>query len=251
VIDRFDFATSTARSESQYFDSLVASEGDFNPFQDGAWETLRRRWIALAAPQNELTILDVGCGTGHSQRLYRGRARRFVGLDLSKGALSIARSHAPGDDWIRGDATTLPFADASFDMVAFSSVLHHMPDFPTALRESARVVKAGGVVFAFDPNLLHPAMALFREPRSPFYSPLGVSPNERPLMPGALRRAFRDADLVDVRQRCQSNIAYRAVAPKALNAALGIYNVLDRLFEYSGLGRWFGAFVLTVGRKRG
>ena len=101
-----------------------------------------------------------------------------------------ARAAHPADRWLVADATALPFAVGSFDVVAFSSVLHHVPDFPAALREAVRVLRPGGRAFAFDPNALNPAMALLRVPESPFYSASGVSPNERPLLPSMLRRSF-------------------------------------------------------------
>src|SRR5205085_1793037 len=164
-------------------------------------------------------------------------------------AVAAARARFPESEWLTADARALPFAANCFDVVAFSSVLHHIPDFPAALREALRVLRPGGRAFAFDPNLLHPAMALFRHPRSPLYSLQGVSPDERPLLPAVLRRAFRDAGFIDLRQRGQSDIPYRYVAPRLLNAALSLYNAGDWLWEHAGLGRWFGTFVVTCGRK--
>jgi ubiquinone/menaquinone biosynthesis C-methylase UbiE len=130
-------------------------------------------------------------------------------------------------------------------------VLHHIPDFPLALREGWRVLRPGGHAFAFDPNLLHPAMALFRSPKSPLYTAKGVSPNEAPLLPGQLHAAFTAAGFVHLRQRAQSDLAYRQVAPRVLNACLRAYNFADHWFERVGLGRWFGTFVITSGQKPG
>jgi len=96
------------------------------------------------------------------------------------------------------------------------------------------VLRPGGAVFAFDPNLLNPAMALFRHPTQPALSSPGISPDERPLLPTALKRAFREARFVDLRQRCLSGIAYRAVAPRLLNAGLTAFNIADRLWQWSG-----------------
>jgi ubiquinone/menaquinone biosynthesis C-methylase UbiE len=200
-------------------------------------------------PREPLRLLDIGCGTGQSRQLYERHTSAYLGVDLSEQAIAVARARFPHSEWYVADARTLPFADASFDAIAFSSVLHHIPDFPAALREAGRVLRPGGALFAFDPNLLNPAMALFRHPRSPLYLPQGVSPDERPLLPRTLQRAFRTAQFVDVRQRCLSGIAYRAVAPRLLNAALTGFNIADQLWQWLGFGRYFGTFVITWARK--
>lgn len=202
------------------------------------------------APEGRLRgLLDIGCGTGQSRQIYADRATGYVGMDLSFHALAVARRKAPRVSWVCADACHLPFADASLGAIAFSSVLHHIPDFQPALVEAQRVLFSGGRAFAFDPNLLHPAMALFRWPRSPFYLSAGVSPNEAPLLPSVLKHGFAAAGFTEVRQRCQSGIDYREVAPRLINAGLALFNLADRVFDRVGLGRWFGTFVLTTGRK--
>jgi ubiquinone/menaquinone biosynthesis C-methylase UbiE len=238
-----------ARIEARYFDDLVSAGGEFNPFAESGWRTVQRRFEDFVRPRPGMRVLDIGCGTGQSRQLYAAHAAEYVGVDLAEVALARARARFPGDTWLCCDARELPFEAESFDLVAFSSVLHHIADFETALREALRVLAPGGAAFAFDPNVLHPAMALFRHPRSPFYSSKGVSPNEAPLLPRTLRTAFERAGFVDIKQRAQSDIAYREVAPPLLNAGLRAYNVVDRWWERIGLGRWFGIFVITSGRK--
>ena len=235
--------------ESAYFDDLVTSEGDFNPFTDQGWQTIAHRFEKWIAPKQPLDILDVGCGTGQSRQIYIAHARRYTGIDLSSEAVAIARRKYPDSEWLRADACELPFEDNSFDVVAFSSVLHHIPNYGDALREAYRVLRPEGTAFAFDPNLLHPAMALFRYPKSPLYLSQGVSPNEAPLHPAALRHHFAAASLRNIRQRGQSHIPYRAVAPRLLNTFLNAYNAADWMWECAGLGRWFGTFIITAGQK--
>lgn len=240
--------------EAEFFDRLIREQGDFNPFAERGWQTLATTFVQLVSPRKDCDVLDLGCGTGHSRQLYIAHARRYVGVDLSEAAIAAARarfpdSQFPDSKWHTGDACALDFADESFDIVAFSSVLHHLPDFAPALREAMRVLRPGGAVFAFDPNLLHPAMALFRWPKSPLYRSEGVSPNEQPLLPGTLRAAFAAAGFVDVRRRCRSDIPYRSVAPRGLNTFLAVYNIADRWWERLGFGRWFGTFVVTAARK--
>ena len=240
---------SAAGREGRYFDQLVHESGDFNPYTEHGWQTLARRFAATVPSGPKLRVLDVGCGTGRSRQIYAAHASAYAGIDLSFGALSLARRRFAGSWWLQADALRLPFRDGSFDVVAFSSVLHHIGDFRAALEAAHRVLRPGGWVFAFDPNLLHPAMLLFRHPKSPLYKPEGVSPDEKPLLPRVLRQAFAEAGLTAIGQRCQSDIPYREVAVKRLDALLGIYNRADWLWEKTGMGRWFGTFVVTWGRR--
>lgn len=242
-----------SRSEAEFFDQHIGDKGDFNPFADRGWDTLRKRFeeMALASARGKVDLLDVGCGTGQSRRIYAGHTKRYVGIDLSSRAIEVASASHPDAEWKVADAAATPFDAGSFDVVAFSSVLHHIPDFTRVLVEARRVLRPGGVVFAFDPNLRHPAMFMFRHPKSPFYLAEGVSPNECPLLPGQLKRAFAAAGLVDIRQRCQADIPYRAVAPKLINALLSVYNAGDRVMEKLGIGRLVGSFVITSARAPG
>jgi SAM-dependent methyltransferase len=235
--------------DGQYFDRLVGESGDFNPFTDRGWETLARRFQAAVPGAARLRVLDVGCGTGRSRRIYQERISRYAGIDLSLSALALARDRPGGSWWLQADALRLPFQGGTFDLVAFSSVLHHVSDRRAALAEGVRVLRPGGWIFAFDPNLLHPAMVLFRHPKSPLYNPAGVSPDEQPLAPRVLREDFAAMGLTDLGQRCQSDIPYRQVAPRGLDALLPLYNRADWLWEKIGFGRWLGTFVVTWGRK--
>jgi len=236
-------------ADGEYFDRLVEQAGDFNPFADRGWDVLARRFAEVTAGATQLRVLDIGCGTGRSRRIYAPQAAFYAGIDLSLNAVRVARGRHPDDDWLQADAACLPFGDGSFDVVALSSVLHHVPDMRVVLADARRVLRPNGLVFAFDPNVYHPAMALFRHPGSPLYRSEGVSPDERPLRPVVLRDVFAQAGLGAIGQRCQSDIPYRAVAPKLLNRALSAYNAVDWAWEHVGLGRWFGTFAVTWGRK--
>jgi SAM-dependent methyltransferase len=236
--------------DGQYFDALVRHDGDFNPFADRGWLTLARRFDAVVPAGRQLRVLDVGCGTGQSRRVYASHLAWYLGVDLSREAVALARRRDPATSFLQADALRLPVRDASVEAVAFSSVLHHVDDRPRALGEAKRALAPGGLVFAFDPNLHHPAMLLFRHPSSPLYRAEGVSPNERPLAPATLRREFAAAGFDRIGQRCVSDIPYRQVAVGSLNALLPIYHRADWLWEKSGLGRWFGSFVVTWGWKR-
>ena len=100
-------------------------------------------------------ILEVGSGTGPvARRLARlERADRVVGLDPSPVFLAKARELADDIDKLsfeEGDGRSLPFDDASFDLVVLHTLLCHVPEPEIALQEALRVLKPEGAVAIFD-----------------------------------------------------------------------------------------------------
>lgn len=235
--------------EREFFDQLIAEKGDFNQFTDRGWDVLADCFVKMVRPARDLSVLEVGCGTGESRRIYVAHAKRLVGVDLSSRAVFAARHRTPECSWVQANACTLPFAQASFDLVAFSSTLHHIPGYEAALREAWRVLRRGGKVFSFDPNLLHPGMALFRHPSSPLYLAEGVSPNERPMLPRILVASFKAVGFTKIIQDCKADIPYRSFAPRILRPFVKTLNGANWLLDRCGLGRWFGTFVLVAAQK--
>ncbi|PSP83897.1 SAM-dependent methyltransferase [Halobacteriales archaeon QS_6_64_34] len=91
-------------------------------------------------------MLDVGCGTGELTRVLREESNGdVVGLDADADLLASV----PGPT-VRGDATRLPFADDSVDLVVCQALLINLPDPVAAVREFARV--ASDRVAAVEPN---------------------------------------------------------------------------------------------------
>jgi SAM-dependent methyltransferase len=101
-----------------------------------------------------LRILDVGCGTGGMlERLSRlGSA---VGMDSASAAILFAKKRYPGPI-VRGDASFLPFASSTFDLVTCLDVLYHQKvgDDQRVLNEMSRVLRPEGTLLvrvpAFD-----------------------------------------------------------------------------------------------------
>ncbi|MFT4569490.1 MAG: SAM-dependent methyltransferase [Hyphomicrobiaceae bacterium] len=89
-------------------------------------------------------ILDVGCGTGAVATDF-GRYGSVVATDFSPAALALARRRGVSEA-VAADATALPFADNSFDLVTAFDILEHVADDRAMVAELARVLRPGGTV---------------------------------------------------------------------------------------------------------
>ena len=99
-------------------------------------------------------VLEVGSGQGGGCQFIRMylKARRVVGLDLSKANVAISRriNADPAVSFRVGDAEHLPFPAASFDAVVNVESSHHYPALGRFLREVHRVLRPGGVFLYAD-----------------------------------------------------------------------------------------------------
>jgi len=117
------------------------------------------RVIAAADVGAGHKVLDIACGSGVVTRdiaALIGSQHAPVGLDISPGMLTVARSLDASIDWRCGDACELPFADDSFDRVVCQFGLMFFSDRLKALQEMLRVLKPGGrLAVAVWNSLLH------------------------------------------------------------------------------------------------
>ena len=97
------------------------------------------------------TVVDLGCGTGSACRplTRRFRRARIIGIDLSLGMLAELSRKKP---WrskfaaVQADATALPFADHSVDVVFANLLLPWIDDLALLFREVARVLQKEGLL---------------------------------------------------------------------------------------------------------
>jgi|HubBroStandDraft_6_1064221.scaffolds.fasta_scaffold467396_2 ubiquinone/menaquinone biosynthesis C-methylase UbiE len=100
------------------------------------------------------SILDVGCGAYPSySREIAAMGKRVHGVDFSFNYLRLAQRSAGNIKFAQADATQLPFHDGAFDAAICSETAEHIPDDRAVVREIARVLKPGGLLFFTVPNL--------------------------------------------------------------------------------------------------
>ncbi|ADD04957.1 putative demethylmenaquinone methyltransferase [Natrialba magadii ATCC 43099] len=125
-----------------------------NPF---IWnEDMRADALSLLDLEEDMTVLDVGCGTGFATEGLLEHVEEVYALDQSEHQLEQAYAkfgkHAPPVHFHRGDAERLPFATDTFDVVWSSGSIEYWPNPILALREFRRVLKPGGQVLVVGPN---------------------------------------------------------------------------------------------------
>jgi SAM-dependent methyltransferase len=235
-------------AERVFFDEF-AQVHDYDVFDERGYTRLLRLFSDLVRPLANERLLDVGCGSGAFTEHVSAMDLRTVGVDLSFQLIRSAVGKISSSNFMVGDAEILPFGDNQFDIIIFSGILHHLPTLKFAFDEAHRILKPGGRLFAYDPNAQNPAMWVYRSPSSPFGSRQGWTVNERLLrrdeIVSELKRAgFQETACIGV-----SGITYKYVKSAFMKKILGVYNLLDTCLDRSGLGRRFGAFLISYARK--
>jgi ubiquinone/menaquinone biosynthesis C-methylase UbiE len=235
------------QKEIAFFDVHAAS-AEYDVFTPQANARLIAAFVRLSGLPRGSHVADLGCGSGAFTELLRREGYASIGLDISPRLVALGRSKYPGLELIEGDAENLPFDSGSLDGVLLSGLVHHFPDPTRLIAEVHRVLKYGGRFVSFDPNRMNPFMWLYRDRASPFYSSIGVTENERPILSWRVAKMFRDQNF-RVRTGYLAGLAYRYVASQRTRALLPIYNFLDSTMFNSAVMRPFRPFVLISGEK--
>lgn len=194
-----------------------------------------RRWLQerMTAAPAPLTVLDVGCGPGQTLDGFSRRQLRVRGIDVSPEMIAAATRRHPEDEYHVGDATALPFGDASMDVTLCLGVLEYVPEPQQVLMELRRVLRPGGRLMVSFPN----RMSAFRR----------LSRVETALERRLLRLARRGDEAARVADRPKYQHRHWSLreALRLLNAAGFV--VERRRFQTFGLWGWLGRGRAAVG----
>jgi demethylmenaquinone methyltransferase/2-methoxy-6-polyprenyl-1,4-benzoquinol methylase/phosphoethanolamine N-methyltransferase len=124
----------------------------------GQARRLRKMTVDQALIKPGDNVLDVGCGTGEVSLPAKAHAQdgKVYGIDPSPEMIAVARRKAARKrleiDFRVGVIESLPFPDASIDVVTSSMMMHHLPDDlkVRGLAEVFRVLKPGGRLLIAD-----------------------------------------------------------------------------------------------------
>lgn len=126
------------------------------PFWRAADRAAFARWRPRVSPND--WMLDVGSANGRSAWPLAGTGATIIGCDISRKLIAQAIAHSRRNGtharttFLVADADTLPFRDATFDIVLTYGALHHLPDPARACRDIQRIVRPGGVHLGSENN---------------------------------------------------------------------------------------------------
>jgi len=133
------------------FDAIASRwwdpSGEFKPLH--AINPLRLDYVDKRAPLKGRTVLDIGCGGGLMAEAMAARGAKVTGIDLSQGALKVARLHLKESghnvDYrhisVEALAAEMP---GHFDVITCLEMLEHVPDPGSVIRAIAALLKPGG-----------------------------------------------------------------------------------------------------------
>ena len=114
----------------------------------------------------EIKILEIGCGTGAYTVRYAERLPKadIMAIDISSEMIKVARKKGRARNnliYQEGSAYKTGFKDSSFDVVCGFYILHHL-NLQAVIKEIDRVLKPGGLIYFYEPNILNPIVFLIK-----------------------------------------------------------------------------------------
>lgn len=215
------------------------------------------RWNWLAAysfctgqkpPRQDVRILDAGCGTGVGTEylVHLNSQASVVGIDLSSGALEVARERCRRSGADRVEFHHLSLYDAEklegeFDLINCVGVLHHLPDPIRGIQSLAAKLAPGGLMHIFvyaelgrwEIQLMQKAIALLQgKHRGDYQDGVKVGRQLFESLPENNRLVKREKERWSLENHRDANFADMYVHPQEID-----YNIetLFELIDASGL----------------
>jgi ubiquinone/menaquinone biosynthesis C-methylase UbiE len=175
-------------------------------------------------------VLEVGCGTGCDLLQFAKHGAQATGVDFTPAHLELARQRVGNAaKVVEGDATALPFADASFDYVYSHGVIHHCSEPRKASQEILRVLRPGG---RFNVQL---------------YAKWSFWHFQR-----RLQYTLRGKDWKRYVENSEAPVHIDLYTKRSMSALFSPVPLVIRKYEFRQcqlLGRWLGWYIVATGKK--
>lgn len=238
--------------ERAHFDQLAQTTGHIwwgSTTEAGAVRLQRRAtMLALWLRQRHAPeVLEVGCGTGAlTVPLLRQRPDlRLTACDISPRSVEVAARRCAqfkNASFHVVDVLDEPYKGESFDAVVGNAVLHHLR-IDLYLPKLFHILRPGGVVGFFEPNMLNPQVALEKNVRL-IGRWLQNTPDETAFVRWRLHRQLAKAGFVDV-----SVSPFDFLHPAAPKVLINVVHKVGALFEnVPGLREFSGSLVVRARR---
>jgi len=145
-------------------------------------------------------VLSVGAGWHPGRHLFPSPAFRLVAVDSDPERVAGVERLERADEAHLGYAGGLDFPPASFDVILYRLVLHHIAyqgPLGPCFAEAARLLRPGGAMVAIEPGLWHPVgLGLALANRLGAATAVHGTPDDIPLSPRRLASEARAAGLI-------------------------------------------------------
>lgn len=133
-------------------------------------------YLPITKNHSNVSVIDVGCGTGLISKELAERGFNAHGVDFSSEVIKIAKRLTPKVDFRCSSIYKLPFKDETFDIVVCLGVFQTVAEPEKALREMKRVLRKNGIIIIRTLNSLSLlaiiSLKKINEPFLTFYNPL-------------------------------------------------------------------------------
>jgi ubiquinone/menaquinone biosynthesis C-methylase UbiE len=205
-----------------------------------SWHNSIRSLERLEPIKKGMDILDAGCGWG---RMLLGIVDKYSALNISAmdyqqesldTGMQLFKNESNGNiiKWIKGDITSMPFKNDSFDIVYSMRVFQHLNSPSNAASEMIRVLKPGGKFLILVQNKL---------------CPLNLNYYSRKYTPREVKSFF--SDLTNIEIHYSSIDFFRPIIRRTHHKPNKFAMTIERIFEKIPFLNMFGGKVVVWGKK--
>ena len=206
-----------------------------------------KNFVRKYLTKKDIKLLEIGCGTGEYTKKVAEKLPQadISALDISKNIVQLAKKKCKGCKNVSfkvGSAYNTGYKDSSFDVIFGFYVLHHL-EIPKFRKEMDRVLKPGGIIFFYEPNILNPIVFLIKSNKI-LKRMVGDSPYEWAINPLKIREYFPSLKIEEIFQS-------EFVWPMSF-ISTGVLKFLDRAtssLSYVPIIKYLGGSVAVLARK--